>query len=200
MATTENNKVDQDLKISSFRLTQRLRERLLYMATAKPREDLKAELESEQDKWANKLYKKIYPKSKLPDFSQIPNEWLHMMKRFYVYCSGYGEKAQFELAIPEPFVGTGEYQSRLSINPTDTPMLYKEYVKYWLWKSQKEEDFRALKREINGILNHAKTSKQLLVLWPEIKEYLVKVAPESGVSYLPTKDMKNINKALGLKK
>lgn len=175
------------------RLTQHIREQIVYKAT-KATFDQKVEaLQKREAKLGIECYNAVFPKKVRDIISQVPEEWLRTCKCLRFNANGWNVSLCVGKEMPTPASNGCGMLGNIEGELAEKVQAYSQE------KRKLEEERQSAKTKLQGFLGGFNTFKQLREAWPEGEKFFKEYDAERIAPNVPAVVTKEINALLGLK-
>lgn len=195
--------------MSSFKLTQSDRERLVNAILKHRFAETGVKLAAQHASLAAKCFDKAFTKAERAQMDALPDGWLPTVRSILVQFAGRVDSLDFSGA---PAYGPSLYAPKveriwrcvpqhavhdviLAVEASDRLCVAHEQLRQAEAKAQ--EDIKNLSRQIEAVMGQATTSGKLVALWPEVEPFLAAIGRTSTAA-VPAVPIGALNKMLGL--
>jgi len=179
--------------MKSKKLNEEERRQLLRVITQKQTEGLSKTEEKFKTYWGGEVYKEFFGKdqSRLKD---VPKKHLQFLGKFKVTSS---ETSTVYLKLEESLPFPTEYSeySTIAILVRKSFKKHNEFVRAFRNLEEKKKKVSTLVREVKGVLSSINTTKQLLDVWVELEDDVVRICNVKN-SCLPVAVVDNLKERL----
>lgn len=179
-------------KAASQRLTNALREQILDSVVTSLFRERKAALVASDDKLAEKLLAWYVEPKNAALMRQLPGEYFHSVSCIrYEAPAVSGRNSDYGAISSSVTLRVPAVLQHGRIELPSSHGMWKEIRASDAEAESINNDTRALREKVNGLLNGVTTVKALLTAWPEVEEYLPKF--EQATTNLPAVRAEELN-------
>lgn len=194
--------------MSSFKLTQSDRERLVKAILKHRFAETGVKLAAQHASLAAKCFDKAFTKAERAQMDALPDGWLPTVRSIRVQFAGkvdsldfsgfpsYGASFYATSAAPiwRRIPARAQHGVVLALDAGDRLAIMHEQLQQAV--SRANDDLKCLMRQVGAVMNQASTSGKLVALWPEVEPFLAGMGKAPAA--VPAVPIGALNKMLGL--